>query len=204
MSEIQCECGKFKAEIKNFPQNTAGRCVCYCDDCQTYLHFLGKANLLDSAGGSEIIPVYPSDFKILQGQEVLSCVRLSSKGLFRWYTSCCKTPIGNVLPKFPWVGTLNRAYSIKEPNYLEKTLGNIKSRIYGKYARGTPPKDTSQTMNFKNVKVVLPFVVKGFLTGKAKNSPFFEKDGVTPITVPKVLTPEERNQIRGTIGFPKI
>lgn len=204
MTQVQCECGKFKAEIKKFPKDTAGRCVCYCDDCQTYLHYLGKSNLADSAGGSEIIPVYPTNFKILQGQELLSCVRLSPQGLFRWYTSCCKTPVGNLMAHFPWIGTYNRIYTVQDPHFVEKSLGKIKSRIQGKFARGTKPKGTSDKMGIKDAMAVVPFILKGFLTGKAKGSPLFENDGTTPIIKPTILSLEERNAIREKIGFPKL
>ena len=88
MTKLRCDCEKFKAELSNFPKNSAGRSVCYCDDCQTFLHYLKRSELLDVNGGSEIIPVYPSDFKIIQGKNLLACVRLSPKGPFRWYTSC--------------------------------------------------------------------------------------------------------------------
>ncbi|MEN0060360.1 MAG: DUF6151 family protein, partial [Bdellovibrio sp.] len=91
--EIQCECGQFKAKIEPFPANTPGRCICYCDDCQTYLHHIGRADLLTAAGGTEIIPVYPQQIHILTGQELLRCTRLSPKGLFRWWVACCHTPI---------------------------------------------------------------------------------------------------------------
>jgi hypothetical protein len=204
MTEVQCECGQFKATIESFPKQTAGRCVCYCDDCQTYLYYLGKENLLDPAGGTEIIPVYPKNFKVLQGQNLLKCVRLSEKGLYRWYVSCCKTPIGNVVPKFPWVGTINRIYTSKEPKYLENSLGKIKSRIYGKYSKGPRPEGLSDKTSFKDLKAIIPFVFNGFLKGKAKPSPFFEGDGTVPISEPQILSTEERNKIREKIGFPKI
>lgn len=102
---IGCECGKFRAELEKFPGNTPGRLVCYCDDCQTYMHYLKRTDLLDSAGGTEIIPIYPSEMKILQGREVLKCIRLSPKGLHRWTTTCCNTPIGNIQPGFPWIAS---------------------------------------------------------------------------------------------------
>lgn len=205
MTEIQCDCGKFKAQLTGFPKNTPGRCICYCDDCQTFANYLNRPDLLDLAGGSEIIPVYPSEFKVLQGKELLACVRLSPKGLFRWYTSCCKTPVGNNQPKFPWVGTLNQIYKAANgADYLEKTLGPIKSRIMGKFAKGGPPEGVAEKMTFKDAMVVLPFLLRGFLTRKAKDSVFFQEDQITPIVQPHIMTLEERNQIRDKIGFEKI
>ena len=32
-TEIQCQCGLFRARLKAFPGGTPGRLVCYCDDC---------------------------------------------------------------------------------------------------------------------------------------------------------------------------
>jgi hypothetical protein len=101
--QIQCECGAFRAQLLNFPRNTPGRLACYCDDCQTFAHHLNRVDLLDGAGGTEVIPVYPAEIQIDAGREVLKCLRLSSGGLYRWYASCCDTPVANVRPGFPWV-----------------------------------------------------------------------------------------------------
>lgn len=186
--QIQCECGKFRAELTQLPKNTVGRSICYCDDCQAYLHHLGRADLLDSAGGTEIIPVYPSEYKIISGKEFLTCTMLSPKGMHRWSTTCCNTPVGNTRPKFPWVGVIHRAFTVNDANSLEKTLGPIKSRIQGKFAKGIPPQGTSNKFTFKDFRAVIPFILKGFLTGKVKGSPFFETDGLTPIAKPKILS----------------
>lgn len=193
---IQCECGKFRAQLEQFPHNTPGRLVCYCDDCQALLHYLNRADLLDAAGGTEVIPVYPSEIKILEGREVLKCVRLSPKGLYRWFTGCCNTPVASTRPGFPWVGMVHRVYSVQDSDYLEKTLGPIKSRIMGRFAKGTPPSGTASGIDFKGFVTVLPFLLKGALMGKAKRSPFFEQDGVTPIVHPRVLSLEERDAVR--------
>lgn len=198
---IQCECGKFQAELTNFPKNSPGHLGCYCDDCQTYLHYLGRADLLDQAGGTAIIPVYPSEIKITQGQEFLKCTRLGPKGMFRFSTSCCNTPVGNCRPGFPWVGLVHRVFTVRDPDYLRKTLGPIKSAIYGQYAKGTPVEGTSSKLTFKDFKAVAPFLLKGFLFGKAKPSPFFLNGSNTPVVEPKMLSLNERNSIRQKLGF---
>lgn len=199
--EIQCECGAFRAELENFPRRTPGRLACYCDDCQTFSHHLNRADLLDSAGGTEVIPVYPADIKIVAGREVLKCARLSPKGLYRWYAGCCNTPLANLQPGAPWVGWVHRVFTVKDPGYLEKTLGPVRARIQGKYARGTPPSGTADKVDFKGFMTAFPFILKGLLTGKAKPSPFFAEDGQTPIVSPTVLSLEERNAIRQRLGF---
>jgi hypothetical protein len=200
--QIQCECGKFRAQLEKFPRNTPGRLACYCDDCQTYAHYLDRVDLLDAAGGTEVVPVYPVDMKILEGRDVIKCVRLSPNGLYRWYAGCCNTPVAATRPGFPWLGLVHRVYGVKDPGYLDRTLGPVKSRIMGRFAQGTPPSGTAAKIDFKGFLTVFPFLFKGVLTGKSRHSPFFEHDGRTPIVAPIVVSAAERNAIRRKLGFP--
>lgn len=197
--EIRCDCGKFRAELKMYPKNTPGRLICYCDDCQSYLHHLKRADLLDINGGSEIIPAYPADVQIVSGQEYLMCSRLSPKGMFRFSTSCCNTPVANIQPNFPWIGFHRRVYSAGSAD-VENELGPVRGSIMGRYAKGTPPAGTPQNMNLKSFISVVPFLLKGKLFGKSRPSPFFAEDGVTPISPVKILTKEERQSARNLAG----
>jgi hypothetical protein len=192
--EIQCECGKFRAELTQFPKNTPGRLKCYCDDCQAFLHYLKRADLLDKNGGTEIIPAYPADIKLIAGKEVVSCVRLYQTGMFRFFTTCCNTPIANTDPKRPWAGVHRRMYTVKEPDKLDTALGPVKSSIMGKHAKGTPPPGTPQKFDFKGMVVVMPYILKGIILGKSKPSPFFENGHA--VAAPKVLTSDELNTAR--------
>lgn len=193
--QIQCECGAFKAELTKFPKDTPGRLACYCDDCQIFVHHLGRADVLDAGGGTEIVPVYPSDVKIVAGREQLKSTKLTPNGLIRWSTTCCNSPIANTKPGFPWAGFSHRVFAAKDPQALERTFGPVKSAIYGKYARGPKLPITSDKMTFKDATSVLPFILKGVLLRKAKPSPFFESDGVTPIVAPTVLAQSEHDAI---------
>src|SRR3989338_2255691 len=191
--EIQCECGKFRAELTQFPKNTPGRLKCYCDDCQAYLHYLKRDDLLDQNGGTEIIPAYPSDIKLIACKEFIKCTRLSPKGMFRFSTTCCNTPILNTAPNRPWAGIHRRMYTVKDPHKLDNELGPVKSSVMGKYAKGTPPAGTPQTFDFKGMVTVMPFLLKGKLLGKSNPSPFFENGEA--IVAPQILTKEERSKL---------
>ena len=191
MMEIQCECGKFRAELTGFPKNTPGRLKCYCDDCQAYLHYIGRSDLLDANGGSEIVPAYPAEVKVTAGHELIKCTRLHGKGLYRFATSCCNTPIANTDPKRAWAGMHGRMFTAKDPKSLDQTFGPVKSSIMGKYAKGTPPPGTPETFDMKGMITVLPFILKGAFTGKAKGSPFFE-DGQPVGTTKTLSNPEYR------------
>jgi hypothetical protein len=192
--EIQCECGKFRAELTRFPRNTPGRLKCYCDDCQAFLHYLKRADLLDQNGGSEVIPSYPADVKLIAGKELVKCMRLSTTGMYRFSTACCNTPIANTDPKRAWVGFHRSMFTAKDPNLLDKALGPVKCSIMGKHAKGTPPAGTPQTFDLKGMTIVMPYILKGIILGKAKPSPFFE-NGQAVVT-PTVLTSEELHAVR--------
>lgn len=183
-TEIKCDCGEFKAELLNFPKNSPGRVACYCDDCQKYLEKIGRLELLDPHGGTEIIPVYPSDFKIITGLEKLKCNRLSPKGIDRWSTTCCNSPIANTKAKFPWVGINYNTYNNCNDS---KELGEIKSRIFGKFKKGDPPFNVSEKMTFKDAWVVIPFIFKGLVRKKADNSIFYKEGKSAPFNGPHLL-----------------
>lgn len=183
---ISCDCGAFQAELTHFPAHSPGRLMCYCNDCQRYLEKLGRPELLDAYGGTEIIPVYPSEMRIIQGQEQLVCNQFSPKGLFRWSTRCCNSPVGNIRPKFPWFGILHSAYRAVDPGCLER-LGPVRSRVFGRYASGEPPFPISNGLGFRDLLTVLPFLLRGKLGGKARNSPFLASDQISPIVPPRLL-----------------
>jgi len=181
--KIQCDCGKFKAKLAEFPKNSPGRVVCYCDDCQSFLQKIQREELLDPHGGTELVPVYPCDMEFTQGAEYLKCYKLSPKGLSRWATDCCGSPIANTRAHFPWVGIFHRAFTREDPDYLQK-LGPIRSRIMGKYAKSKPPFKVPEKMGFKVLYSVMPFILKGKIFKKDKNSQFYEPDGKIPISEP--------------------
>jgi hypothetical protein len=93
--ELRCRCGEVRALVTGASRRTVNRVVCYCDDCQAFAHQLGRADLLDSQGGSDIVQVAPASLRFVQGQHRIVGLQLKPKGLFRWYANCCNTPVGN-------------------------------------------------------------------------------------------------------------
>jgi hypothetical protein len=126
--------------------------------------------------------------QIIQGKDQLKCTRLSPTGTYRFSTACCNTPIVNTRPGVPWAGFLRCAYSASlDGKQVDQLLGPVRSRIMGQYAQGTPPPGTPKKFNLRALLSVMPFILRGKLLGKAKPSPFFADDGVTPIVAPQVL-----------------
>ncbi|MFT5045171.1 MAG: hypothetical protein ACI8UP_002142 [Porticoccaceae bacterium] len=106
---VSCHCGQFKALVPIDEQGKPTRLKCYCVDCPTYARHLNQAEVqLDDNGGTDILQISPAQFSITAGEERLGNLMLSPKGIYRWHTSCCQTPICNTPTKaeMPYVGLL--------------------------------------------------------------------------------------------------
>src|SRR6476469_6142214 len=95
--ELRCRCGEVRGRLHGVSAQSANRVVCYCDDCQAFLHQLGRADLLNAKGGSDIVQVAPAAVSFTQGQQHVVGLRLKPNGLYRWYAKCCDTPVGNTM-----------------------------------------------------------------------------------------------------------
>ena len=133
-AEMRCRCGEVRAVVKDPSPSTVNRVICYCDDCQAYAHQLGRADLLDIHGGTDIVQVAPASLTFLQGQDKIAALRLSPKGLFRWYARCCNTPVGNtVSPSIPFVGLVAQSFA-SDRQTPDQLFGQPVGAILGKFA----------------------------------------------------------------------
>src|ERR1700757_5235893 len=96
-AELRCRCGQVRGFVADASPDAVNRVVCYCEDCQAFAHQLGRADLLDAQGGSDIVQVAPASLTFIKGQNRIAGLRLTPKGLFRWHATCCNTPVGNTL-----------------------------------------------------------------------------------------------------------
>ncbi|QDW38421.1 hypothetical protein FFI89_015475 [Bradyrhizobium sp. KBS0727] len=197
--ELRCRCGEVRARVTGASPRTVNRVVCYCDDCQAFAHRLGRADLLNSQGGSDIVQVAPASLAFLQGQHRIVGLRLAPKGLFRWYASCCNTPVGNTLtPAIPFVGIVAQAFD-NAAQRADDVFGPPTGAILGKYAIGEPPAG-STGLNLSLILRAIGKVLGWRLRGKAWPHPFFEKgegQAIYPLTV---LSQQEREALRPLCG----
>src|SRR4029079_15856291 len=64
--------------------------------------------ILDRWGGTDIYQMSPGRLQIDAEAGALACVRLSDKGMHRWYCASCKTPIANTMrSKLPFAGVIH-------------------------------------------------------------------------------------------------
>ncbi|MDB5954771.1 DUF6151 family protein [Ramlibacter sp.] len=185
---IQCTCGQVRGEIVQ--PRRAMRAVCYCRDCQTYAHLLRRADqVLDAAGGTDVIATPASNLAITAGREHLACVSLSPRGLLRWYAACCDTPVANTPRdwKLPYVGLVHTC--LRQPDPLERSFPQVEIRIYTKSAHGAVPADTALPGKLHFLRMVMRLTGMR-LTGAYKSTPLFSASG-EPVAAPRVAGTEE-------------
>jgi hypothetical protein len=171
---------------------TVNHVTCYCDDCQTYAAFLGTDGIVDAWGGTDIVQVGPARMRIVEGSDSLRCVRLSPKGLFRFYAPCCRVPVGNSLPNMPFVG-VSRALLAVEPSASDAWLGPAPG-IQGRFAHGAAPSTVSAKISPAVAARTVARLATWYLVAR-RPSPLFDERG-QPIVTPEVLTKDRREALR--------
>jgi hypothetical protein len=191
--QVRCRCGTLQGFIGNTAR--ANHCVCYCKDCRAFARFLGRdQEILDTQGGTAVIQTYPANVAFTQGTEVLACMRLSERGLMRWYTSCCNTPVGNTLANYR-VSFVSLIHScVETPGHsLTESFGPVRMRVNTKGATGTVKSTPLGTISVLSRFAVT--LLNARLTGSYKHTPFFSADTGAPVATPKVLSRSEREAV---------
>jgi hypothetical protein len=185
---LQCRCGTIKGWVSD--THSVNRVVCYCRDCQAFARVLGQeSETLDAKGGSDIVQTLPKNVTFTHGTDALACIRLTDKGMVRWYAGCCKTPIGNTLEnyKISFIGLLHNCLETPEHS-LQNSFGAVRSYANPHGAIGEPkPKAAGLAAT---IWWLVKTILKARVNGDYKRTPFF-KDG-KPIASPRVLSSAER------------
>ena len=195
---LQCECGTLRGFVSN--TRTANHCICYCKDCQAFAHFLQRADkILDERGGSQVLQILPKNVRLTEGIEALACMRLTPKGLLRWYARCCSTPIGNTLatPKLSFIGLVHNCLDSGGTS-LDESFGPV--RVWGNTgsARGDPKPKTRGLGTMLWWFVSTPLMAR--FNGDYKDNPFFRAGTNEPVAVPRVLTGAEHERLVEVVG----
>jgi hypothetical protein len=170
------------------------RFVCYCKDCQAFARFLDRADVLDPAGGTDIVQMPPRRVKLTAGTDALRCLSLSGKVL-RWYADCCRTPIANTAagPRFPVIGVI---HSFMDPEAdgrsRDEALGPPLCRLHERSAVGPLPPNAPGPPSLGRFVRRASVLLAWRACGLGRPTPFFDDLTNAPRAVPRVLTPSER------------
>jgi len=199
MVDVGCRCDVVRGRVSEASPRTVNRVICYCDDCQAFAHYLGRAELLDPRGGSDIVQLAPASLTFHNGQQRIVGVKLTSNGLYRWYASCCNTPLGNtVSPSIPFVGVMTEAFQTGS-QLPAQLFGRPVGAIKGEYAIGGPAprsKGIGLSLMVRSIAKVLDWK----LTGRTWPHPFFDQSTRKPIYPVTSLSLEQRGALRTHCG----
>lgn len=198
---LRCACATIRGTALAAAPSTGNHVVCYCNDCQAFARFLGRPDITDEQGGTDIFQMAPGRVRITAGMDALACVRLSEKGLHRWYCRDCRTPIGNtVSARVPFVGLIHTFMDHSgEGRGPAELLGEPILHGFKKYATGRIPPHPNDISMLRFFARSTRLMATWLLTGVASPSPFFAKNGVARST-PQVLTPEQRRELEAGAG----
>ncbi len=180
--------------------SAGNRVVCYCDDCQAFAHYLGRAKeVLDASGGSDIFQTVPAKLQITEGAENLRCLRLSGKGMVRWFTGCCKTPVANGMPwqRAPFAGVLSAFMDRAEDGTSPETaIGPVRIRCMAQFATGPVPPGSFNRIPTSKILGLLGAMARWTVMGLHNPSPFFNAKTGKLVAEPYVLMTLEREALR--------
>ncbi|HRP86966.1 MAG TPA: DUF6151 family protein [Gammaproteobacteria bacterium] len=182
MHNFSCKCGAIRGHILD--GSPSNRVRCYCSDCQAFGRYFGpEAGVLDPQGGTEVIQVSQSRLRFDSGLEQLACLRLSPRGLLRWYARCCNTPLGNSLPN-PKASLIGLVHSCMDHASLDRDFGGRVADVNTSSALGdSRPRQSGLARTIGRFLVMMS---KDRLSGRYRRSPLFTGDG-RPVVEPHVL-----------------
>lgn len=199
--ELGCRCGEVHGTLRGASPSSVNRAICYCVDCQAFLHYLGRADLLDAHAGTDIVQVAPRSVTFDRGAERIAGVRLSPKGMYRWYASCCKTPLGNTkTPALPFIGMPPEIFrGAPDALHRDEIFGKVRGAIFGQHATGGTPEGSTRP-SLALIVHVTRLLLRWKLLGEAWPHPFFDRATGAPSYPAPILSPDEREALRAQCG----
>ena len=193
-----CRCGAVRATVDASPvrgRRAGLHVVCYCDDCRAFARAVRRPDVLDEFGGTAIWQTTPARLRFDFGAQHLRCLRLSDKGMLRWHTACCNTPVANTMasPGMPFVG-LFHAFLGLAPAQAKAKLGPA-TFIYGRSAQGDVSAFAEPKASLRTILRIVGFLLREKIAGAHRPSPLFDDAG-QPVSSPRILPAAEREALR--------
>ena len=176
-----CRCGKVRLVVAT---GEGARCVCYCRDCRAFHTHLGADAWLDPAGGMDLWQTIPDRIELVRGAEHLAALRMTERGVLRFHTACCGSPVANLPPKrdMPFAALATRG--LEDPD----AVGPVGATISAKSATG-PVRARGNVPLY--VAGVMLRVARARIAGRHRATPFFDEAG-QPVVPVRRLSGEER------------
>jgi len=189
---LACRCGHVRGVARAVAPTASFRFICYCQDCQAFARFLRRTDVLDAAGGTDILHVPTGRVELTTGTDAIRCLRFSRR-VFRWYAECCRTPVANTAgPRFPVVGLISAFMGEPDGRSREDLLGPPLCRIFERSAAASLPANAPPPPSFRLFAQRGLRLFGWWWRGLGQPTPFFDGQTGEPLSAPHVFTPAER------------
>lgn len=172
-----CTCGKLGGTLRGAAPNVGTHAECSCRDCRAAELHLGQPD--PAPGPVGIFQTTPDRVTITKGADELAVFSFGDKNLLRWHAACCGTALFNTPrnPKLSFVGIRTNSFADTAP------LGPV-------VAQGFIPTKNGKTRHKGLLRMIgsaLSRIAMQRLTGRWKNTPFFDTNSATPVSPVTVL-----------------
>ncbi|SMY09486.1 DUF6151 family protein [Flavimaricola marinus] len=181
---FRCTCGTVTGHLIGAESGASGsRLACYCNSCRSAELALGQPD-----PKPEPMPLFqttPDRVVFDTGADRLAVMRLGPKSnTYRWYATCCDAPLAitGPSPKFPFVSFNLRR--VADPD----ALGKVSSKVFVPQPGG----GTKHTNVARFVYGIASRSIAARLSGRWKQTPFFDVATGTPNGPVRVLSSDER------------
>lgn len=171
-----CRCGKVHGTL-SVERGTGTPAVCHCDSCvRAQRHFGVEAT---RAEGVAVFQTTPDRFHIEAGAEHLGLARLTPKGAYRWFATCCGTQLGvsSTTPKFAFFSPVQTIFADPTP------LGRAKTHAFVPQPGGA---DKHRRL-MPAIIAVVGRSAAALASGRWRDTPFFDVATGQPVAAPQVL-----------------
>lgn len=187
---VRCQCGAWRGEIAG--GGISNHAICYCTDCRAYARLLGRDDLLDAHGGTEVVQMSPARLRITAGADQLASVRLTEKGLLRWYAACCNTPIGN-MPATSAVPIMGFIHAVLTPDRIDRDFGERRIIAFAASAIGATKLRDHGVIG--GIARMLWIAGSGRVHGDHRHNPLFDQHG-KPLVMPQIVDAAILSQLK--------
>lgn len=159
--------------------------MCYCRDCRAANRYFGQPD--PAPDGVEVYQTTADSVSFETGLESLGLLQLGPKGVLRWYATCCNAPLVNTLrnPKLSFATMI--VDRLNDPD----AIGPIVVRSFVPQPGGPPKHQGAATLAWR----VFTRLGAARLSGRWRQTPFFDVDTGKPVVEPKILTKQERSAL---------
>lgn len=179
---FSCTCKTLRGTLIGVGPRNGNRTDCYCHDCRVAEIYARQPD--PAPGPVGLFQTTPDRIRFDAGADQLAVFSFSQTGVLRWHAKCCGAPLFNTLrrPRIAFAAILTNRLQDDGP------LGPVKTRAFVRKANGKRGHQGLGASLFSLIANAAPAA----LTGRWKQTPFFDVQTGQPVRPVHVVSADER------------